>query len=31
MSALDLAVMGCYFFVGLVTIGLIVLLANNRH
>jgi hypothetical protein len=24
-------VMGCYSFVGLVAIGLIVLLTNNRH
>jgi hypothetical protein len=31
MFALDLAVMGCYSFVGLVAIGLIVLLTNNRH
>jgi hypothetical protein len=31
MSTLDLAVMGCYSFVGLVAIGLIVLLATNRH
>jgi hypothetical protein len=31
MSTLVLAVMGCYSFVGLVAIGLIVLLATNRH
>jgi hypothetical protein len=31
MSTLVLAVTGCYSFVGLVAIGLIVLLATNRH
>jgi hypothetical protein len=31
MSTLDLAVMGCYSFVGLVAIGLIFLLTTNRH
>jgi hypothetical protein len=31
MSTLDLAVMGAYSFVGLIAIGLIVLLATNRH
>ncbi len=31
MFTLDLAVMGSYSFVGLIAIGLIVLLATNRH
>jgi hypothetical protein len=31
MSTLDLAVMGSYSVIGLIAIGLIVLLATNRH
>ena len=31
MSTLDLAVIEVYSFIGLVAIGLIVLLASNRH
>ncbi len=31
MSTLYLTVMGFYSFVGLIVIGLIVLLATNRH
>jgi hypothetical protein len=31
MSMLDLSVMGLYSFVSLIAIGLIVLLAANRH
>ena len=31
MSALDLAVMGFYSFLGVIWVGLIVLLVANRH